>query len=447
MLTTVREARGTRVSTRVATRAAMMALVFTLAACSGGDGTTTTPAPAAVAASVAVSSAETGALTAIGATRAISAVVKDASQATLGSAAVSWTTSNASVATVSGSAAAATVTAIGNGSATITATSGSVSGTVTVDVAQRFATLTVQAAALSPAIGATTQLTATARDSRGNAIAGVTGVTYTTADRTKAIVSVDGLVTAIAPGAASVGASLTRDGVTATGSAALTVTAPISGATAVEVQATNANVFTPAATTIAEGGVVTFSFGSIGHNVLFQSVGAPANVPIVSSTSVARTFPAAGSYPYVCSLHSGMSGTVNVLPSGILALLNGANERPNPVTTSANGAAVFTRNGGSVSYTVTYQGIGSIPTGAHIHAPAGPNSNAGIIVDLVKQTQTSNSGVLSGTFTTADIRGISGQPPIALDSLMTLLRTGNAYVNVHSSTFPAGEIRGQTGTP
>ncbi len=243
------------------------------------------------------------------------------------------------------------------------------------------------------------------------------------------------------------GASLTRDGITATGSAALTVTTPISGVTAVAVEATNANVFTPASTTIAEGGVVTFSFGSIGHNVLFQSAGAPTNVPVVSSSSVARTFPAAGSFPYVCSLHSGMSGTVNVLPVGILALLNGANERPNPVTTSANGAAVFTRSGTSVSYTVTYQGIASIPTGAHIHAPAGLTSNAGVIVDLVKQPQTSNSGVLTGTFTATDIRGISGQPPIALDSLMTLLRTGNAYVNVHSSTFPAGEIRGQTGTP
>lgn len=212
-------------------------------------------------------------------------------------------------------------------------------------------------------------------------------------------------------------------------------------------QATNGNVFTPATTTIAEGGVVTCSFGSNQHNVLFQSVGAPTNIPIVANASVERTFPTVGGYPYLCSLHSGMSGTVNVLPNGILALLNGANEHPNPVTTSANGAAVFTRNGAAVRYTVTYQGLASIPTGIHLHAPAGITNTAGVIVDLVKQPQTSNSGVLNGAFTSADIRGLSGQPPIALDSLMTLLRTGNAYVNVHSSTFPAGEIRGQAGAP
>ncbi|WP_373064070.1 CHRD domain-containing protein [Gemmatimonas sp.] len=142
-----------------------------------------------------------------------------------------------------------------------------------------------------------------------------------------------------------------------------------------------------------------------------------------------------------------MSGTVTVLPSGLLALLNGANERPTPVTTSANGAALFTRSGTTVTYTVTYQGMASTPTGAHIHAPAGPAATAGIVVDLGAQSLTSNSGVLTGTFTAAAIRGISGQPPIVLDSLMTLLRTGNAYVNVHSTTFPGGEIRGQTGAP
>jgi hypothetical protein len=42
---------------------------------------------------------------------------------------------------------------------------------------------------------------------------------------------------------------------------------------------------------------------------------------------------------------------------------------------------------------------------------------------------------------------VAGAPAVTLDSLMVLIRTGNAYVNVHSTTYPAGEIRGQTGNP
>jgi len=39
---------------------------------------------------------------------------------------------------------------------------------------------------------------------------------------------------------------------------------------------------------------------------------------------------------------------------------------------------------------------------------------------------------------------IPGQPPISLDSLYTLMGSGNAYVNVHTTAFTSGEIRGQT---
>ena len=126
-----------------------------------------------------------------------------------------------------------------------------------------------------------------------------------------------------------------------------------------------------------------------------------------------------------------------------VATLTGAAERPNPVTTTASGTATVTVSGTTASYVVTYAGINGTPTGSHIHAPGSAAQTAGVVVDFPRTTATAGTGTLTGTFTAADIRAPTGQTPMSLDSLVALMRTGNAYVNVHTSVNPGGEIRGQ----
>ena len=47
----------------------------------------------------------------------------------------------------------------------------------------------------------------------------------------------------------------------------------------------------------------------------------------------------------------------------------------------------------------------------------------------------------SGTITAANLVGqLAGQP---LSVLLSSMQNGQAYVNVHTTDFPAGEIRGQ----
>lgn len=426
-------------------RTAILSMLLA-AACGGGgdDGTTT---PTAVAASISISQSNSGSFASLTETRAVSATAKDASGNPIANAPISWSTSNQSVATVAGSGSTATITSVGNGSAVITATSGSVSATLNVDVAQKFVSLSLTPATASNGIGASVTLTPTARDARNAAISGVTGTTFATSDRTKALVDASGVVTTIAPGAATITASLTRDGVTASATAAITVTAPVAGGSLnASVQASTSNTFTPSTVTVAVGGTVTWGFAAE-HNVLFSGAGAPQDIGVTGSGSVARVFNTAGTFPYTCSLHAGMSGSVLVASPSIFAQMNGSNERPTPNPSTANGAATFTRSGANVSYTVTYQGIASAPTGLHIHAPGNSTQAVGIIVDLLTSPLPNTSGVLTGTFTASSIRPIGGQPAISLDSLFVLLQNGNAYVNVHSSTYPAGEIRGQTGAP
>jgi len=80
------------------------------------------------------------------------------------------------------------------------------------------------------------------------------------------------------------------------------------------VDATPAEVFTPGSLTVAVGQTVTFSFGSLAHNVFFAAqAGAPANIEgLNSNTTVDRQFNTQGTFTYTCHIHPQMHGTVVV---------------------------------------------------------------------------------------------------------------------------------------
>jgi hypothetical protein len=134
---------------------------------------------------------------------------------------------------------------------------------------------------------------------------------------------------------------------------------------------------------------------------------------------------------------------------------------PLSLSTSAMGTFKATLNsaGDQLSYTLSYTGPfdtdspGGTVTQSHIHFGE-PAMNGGISAFLC--TNLGNgpagapagptpNGTVSGTITAAQVIGPSGQgiQPGEFGELVKALRAGAAYANVHTTTRPAGEIRGQ----
>jgi hypothetical protein len=124
---------------------------------------------------------------------------------------------------------------------------------------------------------------------------------------------------------------------------------------------------------------------------------------------------------------------------------------------SSVATATFTadvaKDGRSIDWQLSYSGLEGAVQQSHIHF--GQRSvNGGISVFLC--TNLGNgpagtpacptpNGTVSGTITAAQVIGPTGQgiQPGEFAELVRALRAGAAYANVHTTTRPAGEIRGQ----
>ena len=134
------------------------------------------------------------------------------------------------------------------------------------------------------------------------------------------------------------------------------------------------------------------------------------------------------------------------------ASLDSFQEAPLTLATTGRGSFRIRVRSDGLHYKLKYSGVESNVTQAHIHL--GRTGLAGGIIAFLCGPQPSagdkpvcplREGTVEGVIDAADVIGPAGQgiPAGDLSDAVRSLRKGAVYANVHTATFPGGEIRGQ----
>jgi CHRD domain len=157
----------------------------------------------------------------------------------------------------------------------------------------------------------------------------------------------------------------------------------------------------------------------------------------------------------VATVATGSAATARGGPNVFREQLSGYEETPVALSTTGSGQfrAEISNSADEISYRLSYTALEGTVTQAHIHFGA-PAQSGGISVFLCTNLGNGPAGTqecpaapatVTGTITPADVIGPAGQGIAAgeFDELVDAIREGVTYANVHSSLYPAGEVRGQ----
>lgn len=135
-----------------------------------------------------------------------------------------------------------------------------------------------------------------------------------------------------------------------------------------------------------------------------------------------------------CLMGMAWTGAALAAPQSFKVSLSGAQSVP-PLDTAGTGTADLTYDAATrvVTWSITYSGLSSPATMAHFHGPAAPGKNAPVLIWLT--TKGSPAG-----------NPMKGEVTLTPEQAQQFT-AGEWYINVHTQSHPAGEIRGQVVPP
>jgi uncharacterized protein YjdB len=405
----------------------------------------------------------------VGQTTTLTAQTLDANGNALSGRAITWVSSSAAIATVSPTG---VVTGVAPGTATITATSEGKSGTATVTVTPvPVASVTVAPTTLPLQVGQTGTLTATTRDASNNVLTGRT-ITWASGNQGVATVAPNGIVTAVAPGNATITATSEGKSGTATVTVTAIPVASVSVSPATVALTTGGTQQITATPRDAQGNALA------GRAVTFQS--ADANIAAVSQAGLITAV--APGNTTVTATSEGKVGTVTVTvtaPAVGSVTVTPASATVNVAATTPLTATVRDVNsaliqGMTVSWSsdqpstasVSQGGVvtGLVPGTANIIASAGGKTGAAVITVQLAPVATvtvtpstlnlrdrdgERTGTLSATLRDALGNVLTGRP-VAWSSLDTQVatvdQTGVVTAQTKGETTVSATSEGVSGT-
>ena len=139
--------------------------------------------------------------------------------------------------------------------------------------------------------------------------------------------------------------------------------------------------------------------------------------------------------PVICALGFALwAGPSQATPVSFKVQLSGTQQVP-PVQSAATGTADLTYDPASrmLSWTIMCSGLSGAVTMVHMHGPAAAGKNASPQIWLTQKGSPVESP-------------IKGQATLTPEQAKQL-EAGEWYINVHTESHPAGEIRGQVMPP
>src|SRR5262249_51818921 len=136
------------------------------------------------------------------------------------------------------------------------------------------------------------------------------------------------------------------------------------------------------------------------------------------------------------------------------AALNGANQNP-PVATVGTGTATVAWNTltNEMTVNVSFTGLTTPTITAHIHCCVTPPGNTGVATTVPTfpgfplgatpgSHPRSSDRTAPASYNPAFVTAHGGTTAGAEAALLAGIRAGQAYLNIHTTMFPGGEIRG-----